>query len=517
MKKIDELENMSPMERRDFLKYVSGFLTLPMLPGATKSAMMEMILGSKAYAQMAAPMNFIEINFRDQWDFGSLFVPPSVAQNFANVRSRVAIFDQPIQERNNFYVTPQAQELRPHLDNIAVMELGECPLPGNESVHGHEAGNPLRSPGRSKTAGAGRRDMATVDRRPGTGGNEVLYSSTPTPLILHNYYQKTLSPNQANGVILRSSIRSDIHTYYHFEANLANAQVDRYFDRTTFLNRVGNVPTAPEPVASNLQRHGALIGRLLKRLDDNYLRRVLASATQQTQHSSKTDALGNLFTVPAPTTPTNITLSATELAYWQNGIGAQVVCPGDDASNCTASSGRWHVGELFGYATKLVQSGRARSIGIDFDMHDIHTNRTPFVMTTQAQQSGMTLARMIQSLKTSGHWESTLIVMYTLDGSRSPISSSTGEDTKNAVVLAGGKIRGGYYGDIQVSNSGVVTYRRPDDNGNPVATGTTGREMRVPAADVYKTVATAAGIPMNVIDSFPDVRAGRLMSYLLRS
>ena len=84
-------------------------------------------------------------------------------------------------------------------------------------------------------------------------------------------------------------------------------------------------------------------------------------------------------------------------------------------------------------------------------------------------------------------------------------------------MLAGGKIRGGYYGDIQVSNAGQVTYRRPDDNGNPIATGTTGRDMRVPAADVYKTVATAAGIPMNVIDSFPDVRAGRLMSYLLRA
>ena len=209
-------------------------------------------------------------------------------------------------------------------------------------------------------------------------------------------------------------------------------------------------------------------------------------------------------------------LSAEELAYWRQGIGEQVVCPGDDAAQCVVGTTKWHAGELFASATKLFQAGRVRSVGIDFDMTDIHTNRTPFVMYTQAQQSGMTLARMIQTLKSSGHWENTIIAMYTLDGSRSPLSNSTGENSKNAIVLAGGKIKGGYYGDIQVSAQGTVTYRRPDDNGNPIPVGTTGRDMRVPAADIYKTVLTVAGVPLSLIDSFPDAKGGKVFSYMLK-
>lgn len=149
-------------------------------------------------------------------------------------------------------------------------------------------------------------------------------------------------------------------------------------------------------------------------------------------------------------------------------------------------------------------------------MSDVHSNRTPLLMNTQAEQSGRNLARLIQSLKTSGLWDNTIIAMYTLDGSRSPISNSTGDGTKNAIVLAGGRIRGGYYGDISVSTGGQVTYFRPDDNGNPVSQGTTGRDQRVSAADVYKTVATASGIPMSVLDSFTDIRPGRILNYLLR-
>ena len=106
--------------------------------------------------------------------------------------------------------------------------------------------------------------------------------------------------------------------------------------------------------------------------------------------------------------------------------------------------------------------------------------------------------------------------MYTLDGSRSPISTSTGYNTKNAVVLAGGGIQGGYYGDVSVSNSGGVTYYRPDDQGNPVAQGNTGRDGRVPAEDIYKTVAVASGLPMSLINQFPDVSSGRVLNYLLK-
>lgn len=513
--KLPDLEKLSPLERREFLKQLTATLTLPVFAGSLKFTLLDMLLGSKAYAQMAQPMNFLEVNFRDQWDFGSVFVAPSIARNYENIRSQTSIFEMPTAERNNFYLSPRAAELRPHLDNIAVIETCECVLPGNVSVHGHEAGNPIRSPGRTRDSGNGRIDMATVDRRPGgrEAGNEILYSSSPTPAVLHNYYSKTQNPNLRNGTLLRSSIRPDVHTYYHFEANLANAQLTRYFSKSTFLNAFQNLGTQPTNTTV-LRRHGNVITSMLKKLDQRFLQRSLASSNKITSHNSSVDELGRLLTVQQE--PISVELTAAELTAWQSNIGPQLNCAGDEASNCTPQQGAWGAGEIFAHAFKLFRSGLVRTVAIDFDMTDVHSNRTPLLMNTQAEQSGRTLARLITNLKASGLWENTIIAMYTLDGSRSPLSNSTGENTKNAVVLAGGKIRGGYYGDVSLSQNGTVTYFRPNDSGVPVSQGATGRDLRVPAADIYKTVASLSGVPMNVIDSFPDARSGRVLSYLIR-
>ncbi|MGE4130763.1 MAG: hypothetical protein AB7F86_03950 [Bdellovibrionales bacterium] len=507
--KFLDLERMHPVERRQFLKFVSAFIALPIVSPRTREAIAEVILGSPAHAQ-AAPMNFLEVCFRDQWDFQCLFVPPGVAQSYANAQNRLPPAGAPIQERLNFYVTPNAAELRPHLDDIAVMEVGEVCV-GN--VHAHEAANPLRSPGRSYDRTAGKIDMSTVDKRPGgrSDGNEVYYSSTPTPAILHNYYSKSQTPNLTNGVILRSTLRGDIHTYYHFEGNLTNAQADRFFDKATFLNRFAN--TNIPPATSSSQKHGALIAQFVKRLDDSYLQRVLAQA-ERTKQAARADAMGGLLAGSTPA-PISLALSPTEEQMWKNGVTEQVICGGDDANQCVVQGNKWHPSELFAYAGKLFQSGQVRTVAIDFDLSDVHTNRTKFMMDTQAQQSGKTLARLINFLKANNLWANTVIAMYTLDGSRSMETNSTGQDSKNAVVLAGGKIRGGYYGDIRFTNNNFV-YHRPDDNGNPVAGGTTGGGMRVPAADVYKTVMTAAGIPMSVLDGFADVKPGKILNYMLR-
>lgn len=513
--KFKPMEDLSPQERRDFLKYAAGFLSIPFLPQSTRDAIAEVLLGSVAHAQMYTPVNFLEVNFRDQWDFQSLFLPPSIARSYATVQSRLPPAGAPIQERNNFYITQNATELRPHLDDIAVMELGEVCV---GSVHAHEAANPLRSPGRSYTQSNGKIDMSTVDKRPGgrEAGNETYYSSTPTPAVLHNHYNKMMAPQLTNGVILRSTLRSDVHTYYHFEGNLSNAQPDRFFDKQSFLNRFNTTapPTDPTNLTST-QKHGALMAQFLKRLDDNYMQRVQASV-ERTKHSANVDALRSSFSSGEPPAPFSLMLSAAEDQMWRAGIGSQVVCPGDDANQCYAETARWHPSELFAYAGKLFQSGRVKSIAIDMDMTDVHTNRTRFIMDTQAQQSGMTLARLIQFLKNNNLWTNTVIAMYTLDGSRGMDSNSTGENAKNAIVLAGGRIRGGYYGDIRFENGSFV-YCRPDDTGAPVATGTAGGSQRVPAADVYKTVLTAAGVPMTVLDGFPDVRPGRVLNYLLKS
>jgi len=508
--KFPQLERMNPVERREFLKFVTAFMALPIVSQRTREAIAEVILGSPAHAQAAAPMNFLEVNFRDQWDFQCLFVPPGVAASYANVQNRLPPAGAPIQERRNFYVTPNAAELRPHLDDIAVIETGEVCV-GN--VHAHEAANPLRSPGRSYTQTAGKIDMSTVDKRPGgrADGNEVYYSSSPTPAILHNYYNKTTTPMLTNGVILRSTLRGDIHTYYHFEGNLANAQADRFFDKATFLNRFAN--TTVPPVTSSAQKHGALVAQFVKRLDDAHLQRALANA-ERAKQGAKADALGTLMTGVNPP-PLPLALSAAEEQLWKTGVSGQVICPGDDANQCVVQGDKWHPSELWAYAGKLFQSGRVRTVAIDFDLSDVHTNRTKFMMDTQAQQSGITLARLINFLKANNLWANTIIAMYTLDGSRSMDTNSTGQDSKNALVLAGGKIRGGYYGDIRFTNNNFV-YHRPDDAGNPIATGTTGGGMRVPAADLYKTVLSAAGVPVTMIDGFADARAGKVLSYLLK-
>lgn len=514
--KYQDLENMPPLERREFLKRMSLTLASPVFASSFKFTLLDMLFGQKAHAVMARPINFLEVNYRDQWDFGSLFVPPSIAQNFENVRGRLAVFASPMAERNNFYLTPEAMELRPHLDSIAVIETGECVLPGNQSIHGHEAGNPLRSPGRTKTSGGGRIDMATVDRRPGgrTGGNEILYSSTPTPAVLHNFYQKTQNPNVRNGPLLRSSIRTNIHTFYHFEANLANAQLDRYFDKSIFLDAFQNTIQVPPIAQSVLKRHGNVITSMLKKLDRRYLQRALAENSKIDKHTVNIDELERLLTVEPD--PIQVNLTTDELRFWQNGIGPQLNCSGDKASACTPRNGSWGAGEIFGHAYKLFRSGTVKTVAIDFDMSDVHSNRTPLLMRTQGEQTGKNLARLIDNLKQSGLWNDTIIAMYTLDGSRSPNSNSTGDGTKNSIILAGGKIRGGYYGDVSMNNSGQITYFRPNDSGQSVSEGTTGRGMRVPAADIYKTVAFAAGLPISLVDSFPDARGGKVLNYLLR-
>lgn len=508
--KFDKLDQLTLLERREFLKYVTAFMALPIISESTRNAMAEVLLGSPAHAQAVGPVNFIEICFRDQWDFQCLFMPPGVAAQYANAQNRLPPAGMPIQERRNFFVTANAAELRPHLDDIAVMELGQICV---GSVHAHEAANPLRSPGRSYTGGAGRLDMSTVDKRPGgrVEGNEVYYSSTPTPAILHNYYSKMQTPGLTNGVILRSTLRADIHTYYHFEANLANAQADRFFDKDTFLNKFAG--TTIPPTSSSSAKYGSLVAQFIKRLDDAHLQRALANA-ERAKQGANADALSTMFGGVSPT-PISLTLSAAEEAMWKTGIGPQVICPGDDANQCVAQGNKWHPSELFAYAGKLLQSGKVRTVAIDFDLSDVHTNRTKFMMDTQAQQSGMTLARLINFLKANNMWSNTVIAMYTLDGSRSMDTNSTGQDSKNAIVLAGGKINGGYYGDIRYNNGNFI-YHRPDDAGLPVATGVTDGSQRVPAADVYKTVMAAAGIPMTVLDGFTDVKAGKVLQYMLK-
>ena len=72
-------------------------------------------------------------------------------------------------------------------------------------------------------------------------------------------------------------------------------------------------------------------------------------------------------------------------------------------------------------------------------------------MTIHAKQLALPLARLIESLKKANLFDRTLIAVYTLDGSRSPAAGSAGNEGKNSVMLAGGMIKGGYFGDVVVT------------------------------------------------------------------
>src|SRR5687768_11632482 len=100
MKKFDRFEKMHPMQIRNFLKALSFALASPIIPIDLKYACNEIIMGTQ-YANAQAlqrPTYFIEINFRDQWDFAHVFVAPGIANYPRLVRGvgdYVALFDDP--------------------------------------------------------------------------------------------------------------------------------------------------------------------------------------------------------------------------------------------------------------------------------------------------------------------------------------------------------------------------------------------------------------------------------------
>ncbi len=222
MKKFAAFEAMNPLDRRRFLKRLGIVLASPLIPAHIRFGANEILLGSNAaYAATAGtPTYFIEINLRDQFDLTHVFVPPSLAN--PNVpRGGVRgfpLFDDPntlVSAGNRFFVANEGRELIPHLDSVACIDLCEMPI-GN--THGHEAANATRSPGRSYNRGSGMTEMNTYEQFR-EQGNEFLWSATPTPAVLHNYYQKTISPGLRNGIIYKGVFRGE-HTCYHHAANL---------------------------------------------------------------------------------------------------------------------------------------------------------------------------------------------------------------------------------------------------------------------------------------------------------
>ena len=197
--------------------------------------------------------------------------------------------------------------------------------------------------------------------------------------------------------------------------------------------------------------------------------------------------------------------------------------------NGFTGSSIWHLlysfppvpGKMIDDGFKLFAGDMARTFAVEFDYIDVHDQRTEDQMRVMARQTVLPLVRLIESLQAAGIYDRTLIAIYSLDGGRSPAAASYGNEGKNTVILAGGMIEGGYYGDISVAsdtaNGHRYQYHIPD-----IATGQPGAVVqdnsgRIPGASIWRTVMKALGMPEAMYSQFPDVQGHQHLPWLLKS
>lgn len=512
MKKLDRFEKMPVEERRRFLKVLSMTLASPFVPFDIKFACNEILFG-KAYAEAQAavrPTYFIEINFRDQWDFGHVFVAPGIATH-PNLRrgtyEKVALFDTQdslARHPNNVFLTREGRHLEPHLDTIALVELFELT---QGEVHGHEAGNGTRSPGHGYNAGAGRLPMWLLDPRGGRVSAEDHYSSTPTPAIIHNYTQRQLDRSIRPGIAYKGINRGISMACYHFAAQLNDAQIDRFQNTDEIVRAFANVATP----TNTMTRFSGLITELIGLADTNFANKFRLAKNAEDNHMTQLHGLTSRLGTTPPIF--NLALSPQERAYWSAGV------PHDGHPD---DRGKAQIWEQVAFASKLITSRVVRTVALEFDYEDVHSGRDEATLRAMGLQTALPLTRLIENLKAAGIYDDTVIAIYTLDGGRSPISASTGAEGKNAVMLAGGKIRGGYYGDIRVvglnGDRHDFSYHPPDPvTGEPRPNGSLDNGGRLPGGTIWKTVCKAMGVPSSLYNSFPDVMHEPELSFLLRS
>ncbi|MEE2904305.1 MAG: DUF1501 domain-containing protein [Myxococcota bacterium] len=505
-----------PLSRRSFLRGATAALGAAWVTPDIRFAGRELSLG-KAYAQAmgaSRPINFIEINLRDQWDFGHVFVPPGIATETGpiirggNGRKLPLYYrhDELIDKGNGFYLTPSSTALAPHLDNIAVLETCELSI---GRIHGHEAANATRSPGRGYSDGGGGR-LPMWRNEPGyvEQGNEPHYSSTPTPASLHNYWQKQLGGLMRNGIALKGISR--FHNCYHFAAGFPDAELDRIQSKTALFDAFPLDPNAYNILES--AQEAERLGRLLKTIDARFLDRRKYSEISALDHTEQLKGL-NRQLYWGQSGSVSLPLTDEETEYWSQGVPAQVGNPGGI---------KFQIWEQVAYAFKLIESNMATSVALEFDYVDVHDSRPVEMIDVMALQSAIPLARLIEKLKEANLFDNTVIAVYSLDGGRSPAANSSGNEGKNTVILAGGGIQGGYFGDVKIAGPKLdghkFSYHRPDvvsGIANPMGTEHNG--MRTPGRDIWRTLMQALTIPKEVYETLPDVMGAKTLDFMLRN
>ena len=516
-KKLHEIERMSPIQRRQFLKGMTAMLAALGADRAIRFACDE-VAGGVAHAEGAQgslPTYFIEIDLRDQWDHGHVMVAPGLATNGGlrrgSTANECALFagapelKKSVVNGTDVFLTNDSAALQPHLDHLAMIDCCEVAV---GEIHGHEAANPMRSPGRTYTQGGGRLPMFNLDPVANfPQGCEAYYSSTPTPATLHNHHQKQIDPGARNGVAFKGISRS-VHTTYHFAAGLPNAELDRLQSLdalyAAFPEKVEDLRVLETP-----EQADAFV-RVLDRVDRRFLESKRYSAEIKDDHLAK---LGASRKVLHPDKPKviNPRLAPAEIEFWKAGVPDQVA----------GGPVKAQIWESLGIVTKLVTNDLVRSVAVEFDFVDFHGGRPESLVRTMAQQISNPLARMIQKLKEANVFDRTVIAVFCVDGSREAKADSYGNAGKNTVLLAGGKIRGGYFGDIRVAgNAGVgheFSYHAPDLVSGAPGPGATNNNGRIAGKHVYKTIMRALGVPDPLTNRFPDVNGAAPLSFVLRS
>ena len=421
--------------------------------------------------------------------------------------------DELIRTPSGVFLTADSAELAPYVDTIAQIDHCEA---SRGPIHGHEAGNPIRSPGRDDERRGSMMPMFENDPASGSGGNVRWYASTPTPAAIHNHVQKGLDPSLRNGVAFKGISRS-VHTVYHFGAGLPGAELDRIRSQSelfsTFPSFVDDPNIVPTPEEADA------LQRVLGRLDERHLRRRGVAADTVIAHQAQIDEMRGVIHLREPRV-LSLPLTEEERDYWGRDVPSQM-CTREDRESFECEDGRVkaQIWQQFAYAHKLVAAGVTRTVALEFDYMDLHGYRPESAVRTQARQLARPLARLVRKLQEDGLYDRTAIAIYTADGSRSPRAGSYGNDGKNTLILAGGGIRGGYWGDISLTDDGSrnrFRYHPPDPETGAPSGDFGGIEGRLDSGRVWRTVARAAGIPDALCDTFPEVAGKRALGFALR-
>ncbi len=285
---------------------------------------------------------------------------------------------------------------------------------------------------------------------------------------------------------------------YHYGAGLPDAELTRLRRKTELFEQYGN-GFHPTPEESQLLKD------IRARVDLPYRK---ASGLGY-------DNLADRFGKLAARNVTQLPLTAQEVARWSSGVPPQKCtegdimvhdCSTDDTQDATSAVfSKAQIWEQFAYSSKLFRAGRVSSVALEFDFMDVvgDGSRPESVQRTYAKQAARPLARLIEDLKAAGLYDRTLIAIYTLDGSRRPAANSFANDGKGTILLAGGKVRGGYYGDITItkdlpSGGHEYAFRAPDPATGQLLTPVTDwgdKSKRTPSGSVWRTVIKAMGIP----------------------